>query len=235
MLVVEEEDAEADERDLRVQVEAAAEADSRQSRPSRSVRATDVGLELVASPSRPRSTSAPTSAPSGTRAPRGRGTPPRDPCLAAMTGNASAAIEPAERDRGLPDPEREPALVRAEPVHDRAPARGVDAGAGGAGEREQPTRARERLRVRRSREASRARPQAERRGRARSPKRSAASPQGSSVRVAPTQAAASSDADLPEREVVLLAEHRRDDRQARCRDRREARLRGVPAASTAHR
>ena len=65
--------------------------------------------------------------------------PPRNRKAAsyAEVRQDDGADQPAERDRGLPDPEREAALLRLEPVHDRPSARRVDARAGGAGEAEQ--------------------------------------------------------------------------------------------------
>ena len=52
-------------------------------------------------------------------------------------GRSRGAARAADRHRGLPDPEREPALPRGEPAHHRAAARRVDARAERAADDEQ--------------------------------------------------------------------------------------------------
>ncbi len=130
VLVVEEENAESDHRDLRIEVEAAADRQP----PELAVgeRARDRGcLDAVHSLAPPqddrayeRTDAAERSEEEerGLRAAAGR-----------KRGKRESRNEPAEGDRRLPDPEREAALVGREPVHDRASAGRVDARAGGSG------------------------------------------------------------------------------------------------------
>jgi hypothetical protein len=59
------------------------------------------------------------------------------PACRGQRRNRQSADEAAEGNRGLPDTEREPALVLTEPLHHRTTARRVDARAARARERQE--------------------------------------------------------------------------------------------------
>ena len=233
MLVDEEEHAEADDRDLRVEIEAAADGEPPEPAVDDRPRHRR-GLDPVRPPRARAARRAPTSAPTAVSAARKRKAASVPPA-SAIGGSDSAPIEPSERDRGLAHAEREAALVGAEPVHDRASARRVDGAARCADEAEEDDELLVARGVRRPDEA-RARSRASPTVRTtRSPKRSAARPHGRSVSGVPIHDGGEQDADLAEREVVLLAQLREDDRAARSRTRRCSPPPPSPRPRTAHR
>ena len=125
-LVVEVEDEEPHQRDLRDEVERTRSAGEQQTPVAQT--SSRLAETCTSSPPPVRSTTAPTIAPAATKPARKRN-PARGPPSA---GSTSAATVAADRHRRLPDSEREPALAGAEPAHHRPAAPRLDAAAGGA-------------------------------------------------------------------------------------------------------
>ena len=121
--------------------------------------------------------------------------------------------ETSDRDRGLPDAEREAPLLRPEPVHDRTSARRVDGRTGGTDEAEQHDELREARGVRRADEEDRGAEHPDGEGDPLAEAVGGEAPREQRQR-RPDPRRREEDADLAEREVVLLAKLRDDDRQA---------------------
>ena len=145
--------------------------------------------------------------------------------------------EPTERDRGLTYSEREPALIRREPLHDGAATRRLHARAGGTREREQADQIVEGRRKRAGDEENGARPEAERE---RSPFTEAIRGQSPRQerhgRADPRRC--EEHAHLGDRQSELRLQRRRDDRQPHTEHRsaglrRRARRENRPAISHA--
>ena len=131
-VLVEEEHDEARDPDLRQQVEAGAGAEQPHERVAQRLR--DVAELGLLRSIRPRTKTAATIAP----VTRGAGEEEEGEARAAgrgERGERGRGERAADRDRRLPDPEREAELGRREPGHDRAAARGVHARAQRADER----------------------------------------------------------------------------------------------------
>ena len=224
-LVVEEEDEEAHHatwatsraRSPRRRARAAGRAPSTRCRPASS-------LALG-----PAQTSAPATAPSSTSR-RGR----ESPRAARQARQDERRDQPPDRHRRLPDAEREPALGRVEPAHHRAAARRT-----ARAPPMTPARPRRTSSARKSgaypaaREAGGAGGEA---GRERPPLAVAVDSEapGDHRDVQPHPLRREQDADLRQRQAVLVPQRRREHREPEL-DRREARLRRVPAARTAQR
>ena len=135
--------------------------------------------------------------------------------------------EPADRDRRLPDPEREPALRAGEPRHHCASARRLHARAEEPGEHEQEEQRLERARRRDAPSSASPHPPTPASSTHRSPTRSVARPHGISETTEPASDAEMQDAGLPEREVEVVAQRRRHHGDAEP-DRGVRRLRERP-------
>ncbi len=224
MLVVEEHDAEPDDRDLRVDVDAAAEREAPEaavSKRPRERRRLELVLRAGAAADDDRTDDRAQGTQRREEQEPGRGIARRD-----ELGHDESSDEPAERHRRLPHAERETALLGAEPVHHRAAARGVHARTGATGEREQDDERLEVRRVRRTDEEARAPAETE----------AEHDPLPEPVRRDPPREhrheradplRREQHADLREREVVLLAK-RRNEHGEPDRERGEARLRQRP-------
>jgi hypothetical protein len=133
-----------------------------------------------------------------------------------------------DRDRRLPDPEREATLARGKPLHESAAARGLDAGADAAGRRQNETGADRRVDRRHHSEERAAPAEADRERAAFADAVGEQAPREQPNRQ-PHPLRREQDPDALKPELVLLAQRRCDGREAE-RDRREARLRGRAGA-----
>ena len=131
---------------------------------------------------------------------------------------------PADRHGRLPHSEREPALAGAEPAHHRPAAPRLDAAAGGPDEPQQHHERGESRRVGRPDEEAGAEQQAGRERPALAEPVDREPPRQERDRQ-PDPLGGQDDAELRQRQVVLVAKRRRQHRDAE-RDRGEARLRG---------
>jgi hypothetical protein len=135
VLVVQEDDAEPDHRDLGVDVDAAPECETPETAVAQRARERLLPeLVLLAVP-------APDEGDAHDRAERAQGREEED-AASRISGRGQVRDderrdEPAERNRGLPHAECKPSLVGREPVHDRAPAGRVHACSRASGERQQ--------------------------------------------------------------------------------------------------
>ena len=224
VLVVEEHDAEPDDRDLRVDVDAAAECEAPEAAVSKRPRERR-RLELVLRAGAAADDDGTDDRAQGTQRREekepGRGIARRD-----ELGHDEGSDEPAERHGRLPYAERKTALLGTEPVHHRAAARRVDTRTGTTGEREQHDERLEVRRVCRTDEEPRtpAETKPENDSFAEPVRRD---PPREHRHERPHPLRRKQHADLREREVVLLAE-RRHEHGKPDRERGEARLRQRP-------
>ena len=223
VLVDEEEHAEPEHRDLRVQVEAAADRQPPElpvaDRPRDRCRLDSVRRLPAAKHER-----------TDQRTDRDERGEEEECGLGASRvgdrGQRQRSDQASERDRGLPDAEREAPLVGGEPVHDRAPARRVDGRARGADQPEEDDELGEARGERGGNEEERGteHPDGERDALAEAV---GGEPPRKERQRRPDPGRRQQDADLAEREVELLAQLRHDHRQADP-EGRVARRRGRP-------
>ena len=154
---------------------------------------------------------------------RARRTPSGMPRACSIGGSEDRDGEAADRDRGLPDAEREPALRRGEPGHDGAAARRMHARAGETASAKRQAKSAQKLCAWVASRSAPPHAPIPTTSTTRSPKRSAASPHGTSVRTEPRSDAEMRTPVCAEREVVLVAQRRREHGDAEP-DRRVRRL-----------
>src|SRR5262245_35068498 len=225
MLVVQEQHAEAHDRDLRIHVDPTSEAESPQ--PSVTQRVGDRGdLDPVTGVARTEDE------PTCKRADRRDGSQVEErrlrPARARQGGQCERSDEPAQRNRRLPDSEREAALLGGEPLHHRPPARRLHARAGSADESEQEEQDLERRRVRGDREQDGAAPEADPQSRALAVAVGRQPPREQGHRP-PDPRCGEQQPDLADGEPELVLERRCDDGQPEPEDR-SRRLRGRPGS-----
>ena len=224
VLVVQEQDSEADDRHLRVAVERADER--KPPDPPIAERAYDrleLELDLVyGSVTQHEATSGRTDS----REPREKQERGRRATLGSERRNDDCDKEGAERNRSLSDPERQASLARREPEHDRASARRVHARSSSARQDEQAEQHPERSRIRRADEADSGARETERENETLAVA-VGGEPPGKERDARADPRGREKSADLGEREPVLLAKNRRHDTEPD-RARGEARLRDRP-------